>query len=240
MRHLGIITALPAEAKALKKQPLPFKETIRLREDVSLYVSGIGPARARSAAEELLRNGATALLSWGSAVGLIPTLSPGDLVLPEAVVSADRTIYEVDLRWRRHLCGRLADRVDFSAGPLAETEEVLIYPSEKTSLAARTGAVAADMESAAVALIAGEANIPFMAVRAIVDPVDLKISERLLSALGPFGQVKPFVLVRVLGSHPLEAVVLLRLGKAFRQAQSTMARVVELTGLEWLFPPSIA
>ncbi len=226
---------MPAEAKGLKKPPLPLDQPLRLEEDVSLYLAGVGPVRARSAAEELVKNRATALISWGIAGGLIPTLSPGSLVLPETVISTDRTVYQVDLRWHKYLCDRLAGRIDFCTGPLAESEEVLAYSSEKRSLATRTGAVAVDMESAAVALVAQGAKIPFMVIRAIADSVDLTISERLLTAVDIFGQLNLLVLLKVLAGHPLEVVALVRLGRGFRAAQATLARVVQLMGHEWLF-----
>ncbi|MDQ3960203.1 MAG: purine phosphorylase, partial [Pseudomonadota bacterium] len=82
---LGIVAALPAEARSLTGQRVPPGQAIRLGGATLLYVSGMGQARARSAADQLLGQGAQALVSWGTAGALERTLTAGTLILPTTV-----------------------------------------------------------------------------------------------------------------------------------------------------------
>ncbi len=73
-------------------------------------------------------------------------------------------------------------------------------PAERAALAAATGALAVDMESAAIARVAKERQIPFLAIRVVTDGPDdtlvidwdryrnpngtMRITSAVLSALG--------------------------------------------------------
>jgi adenosylhomocysteine nucleosidase len=81
--------------------------------------------RASQAAKMLLESGATALLSWGIAGGLIPELSPGSLVLPQTIIAADQTIYHVNTTWHERLCRKMKGHLDFHTEPIAESTSVL-------------------------------------------------------------------------------------------------------------------
>src|SRR5512136_3365669 len=96
LTHLGIIVGVPPEARSLAKYSVTDDQPVRLREGVTLGVSGVGPRRAGLASRRLLEKGVTALLSWGSAGGLSPKLSPGSLILPKIIVASDRSVYHVD------------------------------------------------------------------------------------------------------------------------------------------------
>lgn len=61
-----------------------------------------------------------------------------------------------------------------------------------------TGACAADMESAAIARVAANAGIPFIAIRAIVDPIYFSPPDALLSAVYPDGGVDFIRLISLL------------------------------------------
>ena len=230
---------MAGETKSLAGPPTPHGGPRCLQEGISLYLAGVGPLRARLAAENLLRKGASALLSWGCAGGLVSNLSPGSLILPKTVIAADQTVFRVDARWHGYLCNRLAGRLDFYTEPLAENSAVLLHPSEKKALFSRTGAVAVDMESAAVATVAQKAGVPFVAIRAIVESADMTIPRSLLAAVDEFGRLRPFVLAIRLAAHPRELLPLIDLGKGFRAAHATLSTVAHLAGHDLLVPPSL-
>lgn len=230
MRHLGIVVATPAEARSITRQPVPFSRQVNLREDVSLYLSGVGAQRSRLAAESLLQRGACALLSWGTAGGLVPGLRPGSVILPNTLITADQTNHLIDLKWHEALWNRLTGHLDLHSDPLAESTQILAYPREKETLFRQTGAVAVDMESASVESVAHEAGVPFLAVRAIADPIDQAIPRTIQFAFDSFGGLNPFRLLGGIAKHPGDILAVIRLGLNFRAAHASLSTVRRLTG----------
>jgi adenosylhomocysteine nucleosidase len=232
---VGIVAALPAEVGALTPDPPAVGRLIPLGEHGLLALAGIGPDRAERAARRLLAAGASGLLSWGSAAGLTPALGPGTLVLPERVVAEGNGPLSVDPAWHGRLARALGGKA--SPGSLAETRRMLRTPAAKQALETATGAVAADMESAAVARIAAQAGVPFAAVRVVTDDAGLGLPPALAAATTPDGDVsKARLLLHTLG-HPASLGPLIRLGLRFRQAERTMAaaaKVLESRG--WGLP----
>ena len=220
----GIVAAMVAEARILAKGPISPGE-LSLPEGAMLFISGIGAKRARVAAQALLEKGATALVSWGSAGGLMPALSPGSLILPERILGADQSVYPTDPIWHERLCSRLKGHVEPHRGVFAESTQVLATRAEKAALLRRTGAVAVDMESASIAQAAKEAGIPFMAIRAITDSAEMEIPRDALDFIDEFGRVRLIRLFSLMARHPLELFALLRMGQNFRAAETTLARV---------------
>ena len=133
-----------------------------------LRQSGVGLARARAAAHDALRDGATALVAWGVAGSLDSSCPPGTVLLPAAVRRAGGTSFRTSTGWRERLAHDLAPHVGVQEGELLSVDEVLATPQAKAG-ARKLGAVAVDMESAAVAEIAAMAGRPFIALRVIFD-----------------------------------------------------------------------
>ena len=224
------------EARSLVKHPIAKGKIIYLPDGAMIQVSGIGLQKASSAAKALMEEGATALLSWGSAGGLYSKLSSGSLVLPKVIIRADRSIYPTDAQWHERLCNRLRGYVDLHEGPLAESSTPLNNHLKKEDFYRRTEAIAVDMESGAVAAVAQEADISFMAIRAISDPFDAIVSASILNAIDEFGELDMFRFTKGLMRHPFELFSLIRLGQNFRAAQTTLAKVARLAGSNLLVP----
>jgi len=227
---LGIVVAVTAEARSLLKQSIASGELIQLADGVFLTVSGTGPKRAAIASKALLERGASALLSWGSAGGLTPKLSPGSLILPKTVIASNRSLYHVDPIWHDRLCNRLKGHVEFHKDSMVESPAVVRTSAEKAILFRETGAIGVDMESAAVGAVAQQERIPFMVVRAVADAVGTTIPESTLNAFDEFGRVSFLRLIEGLVQHPTELFTLFRIGRNYRAAQKTLAAVVRLTG----------
>ncbi len=236
MTRTGIVAALTAEARTLARRPIPAGELICLTKDVLIKISGVGPERASQAARTLLASGATALLSWGTGGGLVPVLSSGSLVLPQTIIAADQTIYHVNPAWHERVCGRMKGHLDFRTEPVAESASVLAHSDEKAALSCRTGAIAVDMESAAVAAVAQAAGVPFLAVRVISDPVTVSIPMNALRAVDEFGQLKVFKLIEILVKNPTAVLALVHLGRDFRTARRTLEKVAKLIEDGFLVP----
>ena len=62
-------------------------------------------------------------------------------------------------------------------GPLLSSPVVLATAAEKSAAGARYGAAAVEMEGAAMARYATQHGIPFLPVRAILDPLELSLGD---------------------------------------------------------------
>jgi len=109
------------------------------------------------------------VVSCGFAGGLDAALSPGDLVLATAVRGAGGDSLAAPESPRVAAAAAL-DGLRCLQGELVCTTSVAASPEEKRALA-RSGALAVDMESYGVARAAVEAGVPWLALRAIVDPL---------------------------------------------------------------------
>ncbi len=227
---------MTGEALSLTRQVIAKGQSFRDPEGVRVHISGVGEQRARLAGRKLIESGAKALVSWGSAGGLTSQVSPGSLILPHRIVSADGFIYEVDSIWHERLFRRLAGHIDLHTGLLAESKAVLTSPSEKRALFDSTGAIAVDMESAAVVAVAHQAGVPFVAIRAIADRADLTVPQSVLRSLDEFGRLRPLSFLRELFVRPNDLFLLIRLARDFRTAQASLVAVAGLAGSDLLAP----
>ena len=207
MTRTGVVAALEAEARTLRKLP----------DDFVVTVSGMGPERAYRAAKRLVDSGASALVSWGSAAALDATLAPGALIVPRTIADSARNVYPVSAEWHESVVYALhAARIH--TGAIAETSSTLVTADDKTALARRTRSAAADMESAAVAKAARELGVPFIAIRAISDAADAAVPPRLANAVGANGEIDVARGVARLLVAPWHWPAAVRLGFSFRAA----------------------
>ena len=177
----GVVTGLAKESHCLL-EGLPFETRYQV------LCAGARPAAARDAARFLLKDGCRALVSFGVAGGLAAGLNAGTLVLADSVISGGKT-YPTDPNWHRRIAGALTvSGALVEMGPLAGLDEPVLCPDDKARLAVRTGAVAVDMESAAVAAVAAEAGVPFLVVRAVADPWNRAVPTWLPGTIGPDGR----------------------------------------------------
>jgi adenosylhomocysteine nucleosidase len=159
---LGVVVALEIEARGLVKKSVIKGGATCLPEGILLEISGNGAEHGRLAAETLIKDGATSLLTWGSAGALHPILSPGSLIIPEKVLLPNQIGLAVDVAWHRRLFTYLSEHFKLYTGPLFQSPTILTSPLEKGKLFRQHGAIAVDMESAAVADVARQAQVPFV------------------------------------------------------------------------------
>lgn len=236
MSILGIVAALPAEARCLANSVPEAGALTRISDHTMLRLSGIGPDGARFAAEALLQEGATSLLSWGCAGALNPTVKPGSLMLPKRIiVSPHPGLFEVDTGWHQRLFQHLSSHLTVNTGPLTSSPSILSNPAGKAALHDATGAIAVDMESAAVADVAREHRTPFMVVRAIADAAGAVIPEDLSVAMSRRGRISAMHQLTLL-LRPWLWPVLIRLHSQFQTSLITLARVSDLAGPGLLAP----
>jgi 4-hydroxy-3-methylbut-2-en-1-yl diphosphate reductase len=151
---LAVVTALRSEMAALAGR-VPGARMMRC---------GMGPARVRAWLPELAAAAPDAVVVAGVAGGLDPSLRPGDVLVASEVRDERGRIV---LRGAAPLAAelrRLGLRV--RTGPMVSTAKLVGGHRERERLAA-TGALAVDMESAAV--VRATTGTPTAVVRVIVD-----------------------------------------------------------------------
>lgn len=227
---LGIVSALKSEASCLMKLRFPVFKIARIAPRTRLCLSGMGNAGALKACEILHEYEVDALLSFGVAAALDNKLVPGDLVLPEMIYSSGRKL-PVTLEWRERVAELLPSYLTVVGGTLAGTETPLFTRQEKLKLGEETGACAADMETAIVAEFAARADIPFIAIRAIVDPLEFSPPPALLDVVYADGTTDIVRLIPLLFNGSVPFKTLFHLGVGMYAARSTLTKVVTTTGL---------
>lgn len=224
---LGIVAPLPSEARCLTSHRHRTGERIDLGQGACVLVSGVGPERARRAALELVDSGAQALVSFGCAGGLDPSIRVGEVLLPERVIDGGRVEVTTDATWRRALASASGAR---EGGAMLESARVLKTPEQKAEAFRASGALAVDMESASVGRVADEAGLPFLALRSVCDNATMRVPRASLLAVDEHGRLRFGALARALVERPGELVAIARLDLGFRAAQRALRSVSRRTG----------
>lgn len=224
----GVVAALPAEARSLHRGKLEVGQRIALAPTRWLQLAGMGRANAGRAAHALVQAGATRLLSWGIAGSLAPQLRAGALVLPITIVSTRQQVFAADTEWHSRVVQGLRESLTVTVEPLVESLEIVANVSDKRAMYAQSGASAVDMESAAIAEVAQQAGVPFLAIRAIVDDAERAIPQAALSAIDPNGRLRAMRFAKSLTGNPKQLPELITLARSLRAAQKTLARVAAL------------
>jgi adenosylhomocysteine nucleosidase len=224
----GIVVALPEELTTLtsisiKKQGYGF-----IADNLLVAYSGAGPINAKLSAELLVAKGATRLISWGCAAALSGLLKPGDLVLADNLVDAEGrrdAKFCVSSDWHSYAKNILSSCFVVHTGCLAESKNIVSASKDKQQLHAITGAVALDMESVSIAKVARQHELPFLAIRAIADPVDMNLPLAISYSFNDRGEIMIGKLLLFLVQHPAELPGLIKLGLHFNAAKNTLKYV---------------
>ena len=222
LSRVGVIAALPAEAACLTGCNIPPEQPYFISDNLLVLVTGTGADRARNGAIKLLEYKVRSLVSCGVAGALDISLQPGDLIVPEMVIHSTQT-FLTNPEWRQRLHDYMQkSNFRVSAGTLAEADEIPDSATAKAHLRSMTGAVAVDMESAAIAAVAGYSHIDYMAIRAISDDAITSVPEVVLKHTDCYGQpVLPDFIFGLL-RQPGQIKLLIRLAQGFRAARQAL------------------
>lgn len=228
MKPIGIVSALAAEARSLGAS-VPHGAGLRQLADGALLAqSGIGESAAAAAARRLVLAGAKALASFGMAGGLDPALICGALLLPEEVAaftgveaSAQAAAWSTCAEWRQRVRIALAGSCIAGAGRLITSDRPLGRDA-KAAAWRHSRAAAVDMESAAIAQVALQAGLPFIALRVIVDTSADELPRAVLTASAG-GRLRVGRLLSGLLRDPAELAPLIRLSARHRIASRVLS-----------------
>lgn len=181
------------------------------------------------------------VIATGVAGALSSGLKPGDLVLAHRVIQLNengenaRHILTID---RQHLedIGRSLTiaGLKYSTGALMTVTHVLATAAEKKRAKVNTGAIAVDMETAAIAAEAHTRGIPFVAIRAVLDQVDDDVSGAEMA--DEDGRVRPLAATAYLVRNPGAVLKLPRMIRNLARATSSIADALEAIAHEGKVP----
>lgn len=202
-------------------------------------VSGTGANNVDQAVHNLIRYDINAIISWGTCVALVPELKSGDLLLPEVLLADGGERYFTDKSWVERIGNSLRqERLHLHHGSMTSAQNVLINKKQKTDLHATTGALAADMESAAIVKTARSFGLPCIVIRAVLDEADTAIPETIMKHTDEFGKADVPGLLREIIQAPGLLVPLCELALSLHKAVRTLKIVARRTNGTLLCPTS--
>lgn len=239
---VGIFTATRWELNSIRRAAAIEEDrhvdgsrwVIGRRGNSRLFViqTGVGPSRAGSVCRTALdRQPFDLAVASGFACALTPC-GIGDVLIGREVIRQDGPIDStvdgvLTCADRFRL---LAMRAACDAGVPARDGRIVAVPrilwraAEKQQLAVRTGAIGADMESAAVGAAAAQRTIPFLVIRGVSDLVDEDLPLDFNLCLGAGGWVR--AAMACLGDPSR----LIGLNRLRRQAAIAAARMTQFFG----------
>lgn len=222
MTRLGVITGLAREADCFGN----------VRDQDTLWIRCVGgdSKRAAETARILASEGCGALVSFGIAGGLEPSLNPGTVVIAASVVGEGSSRFQCDPTWRRRLIVVLGSQVSVIESDVFGSDQPVLLSRQKRHLNETTGAGAVDMESLAIARVAAEQEIPFLTVRAIADPSSLDLPSWVPGLVGPDGRPRLWPVIRGVVAHPFQVPILFRLSSDSEKAFASLRRVALAAG----------
>jgi len=153
--------------------------------------------------------------------GLDPSLQAGAILLPAEVLGIDGRVHPCEAGWRSRLSGTMTAQT----GTLLTTAKAIGSVEDKAALFKRTGAVAVDMESAAIAEVAEEHALPFIAVRVVVDSAADVLPRAVTAAADNEGHLHIWRLIGALALAPNELAPLIQLARRYRAANRSLAAI---------------
>jgi adenosylhomocysteine nucleosidase len=228
---VGIVCALAAEARHLGRATPRHELVASLADGTLLAVSGMGAAAAGLGARALIEAGAGALASFGLAGGMDPALSAGSIFLPGEVVALSGAGIATDRQWRERLCRALVAQHPVCGGKLLSSPNAIATAAHKAALFRETGAAAVDMESLSVAQAAQARQLPFIALRVIVDSAADDLPRAVTAAADGAGQLQLWRLLAVLARSPSDLAPLVRLAWRYRAASRSLAAAAPAVSL---------
>jgi adenosylhomocysteine nucleosidase len=249
--EVGVIVALPSELRTLTSKRLSLRHPALPGAGASLsfrayvYSAGMGAAGAEAACDALMRLSAVRMfVSWGVAAGLDPAAPPGTVIVADQIAGLDgdhtasqyAPVAPHAAAWADRVAARLQSTMRVLRGPIADATRVLESIEDKRELASATGAVAADMETAAIARFARGVLGPWLAIRVVADSAEMTLPTSAVAAVDRLGRMQPLAFARALARHPTEVVQMPGVARAFRTALESLRGARALLGDHFLAP----
>jgi adenosylhomocysteine nucleosidase len=165
---------------------------------------GIGSDRAARGlqwAAEVVRPTVVASTGCGGALG--SGVGVGEVVVADTVVDASGTERGTSAEWReRYHRASVAAGLASHGGRIFTSEVMLLDPESKSHAAEKSGALAVEMEAAALADYCLGRGVEFCAARVILDAADVHLAPELPALTNADGTICTSAVIRALARRP--------------------------------------
>ncbi|WP_240462942.1 phosphorylase [Burkholderia cenocepacia] len=216
MQHDGVLPVIAVTGMA-------FEARIARGEGVEAVFAARADRLERALTEATSR-GCAGIVSFGTAGGLAPDLTPGALVIANAIDGPFGRV-ETDAGWSTRLVAALHDTpvwARVTRGTIAAVGAPVVSEQDKAALHHAKGALAVDMESHIAAAFAAARGVPFAVCRAIVDPVWRTLPSAATAGLRDDGSTAILPILRELLKQPSQLGPLLQVASDARAARTTL------------------
>jgi nucleoside phosphorylase len=193
--------------------------------EIVVVQTGVGMERAAAAARAVaVSDHFNLFMSAGCAGALDAALRAGDLVVAHSIV-ADDMRFDSDAAFEAQateVCARL--NLPFRVGAVLTSPIVLTNAAARQKAVEASGAIAVEMEAAAIAQIAYEHGVGIGEVRAVLDSADMELHESGDFIDPESGRLRPLDVVRFVASHPSAASQLWALRRMMGAAERSLRR----------------
>ncbi len=200
--------------------------------EVAAIATGIGINRARETARRAFESLSPVdfAISTGVAGALSEGLTAGDVIVADRFAlqsesGANQVVAMSAPELDRVKNALRAVAIHFSVGAILTSPHPLVTAAAKRRAKAETGAIAVEMESAAIALEAARCSIPFACVRTILDTADDEVIGAEVA--DEQGRVRPLRAASFIVRHPAAIVTLGRLARNLGIATKSLAGAIE-------------
>lgn len=205
-----------------------FEADIAAGDGVVTLCAGADPVRLRKLLDELQPHRFRAVISFGLAGGLDPSLQPGDLIIADQIVSNAKT-------WQP--TPALLNAIQSALGTsgarrvsLTGVDTTVMDPESKAALRATTKASAVDMETHVVAQFAADRKLPWGVLRVICDPANRSLPPLATQGLKPDGGIDFGAALKSITHDPFQIPALIRTGIDTAIAVAALRRARRLLG----------
>jgi nucleoside phosphorylase len=189
---------------------------------VDVVLTGMGAENARRATQGILGRSYDACVSSGFAGSLKREHNVADVLVATSVRQVGGGALE---------CNPALVRRCVSTGGVKQVQVFLtsngIVESAETKAALGESGDAVEMESFTILSIAGDCNVPAVAVRAISDRFDQNVPMDFSGSIDQCGHVLKGKLAREIASNPFKIPALIRLGRQSNMAAERLTQFLE-------------
>jgi adenosylhomocysteine nucleosidase len=194
--NVGIVTALPMElnpflglcerrrsytGKKFKFVGGVYKDKVK----VVVVQKAVGFAKARAATQALIdAHTPNWVISAGFSGALKPDMQVGNIVVGSSIADQHGHSMKIDLQMSSDPENGL------HVGRLLTADQIILSVEDKQKAGEQFDALAADLESLAVAQVCKERGVRFMAIRALSDDMTEDLPKEVLSLMGETGTVR--------------------------------------------------
>ena len=214
---LAILCPIASEAAGIRRA-LPAASAA----DATLDIAGIGRQNIAAAVARAAAAGAHAIITAGFGGALDPALRTGDLhIASEFRIPNPPNARPIPAAAR--LAAQLRAAAPDAVGGPSVTVAALAQPEYKSALWQAGAGLTVNMEDYWAAAAAADADIPFAALRAVLDTAGQALPEYLADGAG---SIRPARIAATLPMHPKRAPELARLARQSRLARRRLTAAV--------------